>query len=61
MHDAAEAERRRGAQRERLEGEIARVEKKLANEQFVAKAPPAVVDGEREKLERFRRELAELG
>jgi valyl-tRNA synthetase len=58
--DTAEAERRRGAQREQLEGEIARAEKKLANEQFVAKAPAAVVDGERAKLERYRRELAEL-
>jgi valyl-tRNA synthetase len=59
--DSAEAERRRAAQREQLEGEIARAEKKLANEQFVAKAPAAVVDGERAKLERYRRELAELG
>jgi valyl-tRNA synthetase len=59
--DTAEAERRRASQREQLEGEIARAEKKLANEQFVAKAPAAVVDGERAKLERYRRELAELG
>jgi valyl-tRNA synthetase len=58
--DSGEAERRRAAQREQLEGEIARAEKKLANEQFVAKAPPAVVEGERAKLERYRRELAEL-
>jgi valyl-tRNA synthetase len=58
--DSGEAERRRGAQREKLEGEIARAEKKLSNEQFVSKAPAAVVDGEREKLERYRRELAEL-
>jgi valyl-tRNA synthetase len=58
--DSGEAERRRAAQREQLEGEIARAEKKLANEQFVAKAPPAVVDGERAKLERYRKELAEL-
>src|SRR3954453_16008446 len=58
--DAGEADRRRAAQRESLEREIARAEGKLANEQFVAKAPAAVVDGEREKLERYRRELAEL-
>ncbi len=58
--DTEEAERRRGAERERLEGEIRRLEGKLANEQFVAKAPPEVVDGERTKLERYRKELSEL-
>ncbi len=34
--------------------EIERIEKKLANEGFVAKAPAAVVDGERAKLEKYR-------
>jgi valyl-tRNA synthetase len=37
-------------ERERLDGEIARLEKKLANEQFVGKAQPEVVTKEREKL-----------
>ena len=32
----------------------------LANERFVAKAPAEVVEAEREKLERYRRELAAL-
>jgi valyl-tRNA synthetase len=41
----------------RLEGEISRAEGMLANERFTAKAPPEVVQAEREKLERFRREL----
>jgi valyl-tRNA synthetase len=45
------------AERERLRGEIARAEAKLGNEGFVAKAPPALVQSEREKLERLRREL----
>jgi len=45
------------AERERLRGEIARAEKMLANERFVANAPADVVDAEREKLERYRREL----
>jgi valyl-tRNA synthetase len=33
----------------------------LANERFVENAPAAVVEAEREKLERYRRELAALG
>jgi valyl-tRNA synthetase len=33
----------------------------LANERFVKNAPAAVVDAEREKLERYRQELAALG
>jgi valyl-tRNA synthetase len=32
----------------------------LANERFVANAPPEVVAAEREKLERYRRELGAL-
>ncbi|MGH3016731.1 MAG: hypothetical protein ACRDNN_17425, partial [Gaiellaceae bacterium] len=31
-----------------------------ANERFLANAPPDVVSGEREKLERYRRELDAL-
>jgi valyl-tRNA synthetase len=46
-----------GAERERLRGEIARAEKMLANERFVQNAPAEVVDAEREKLARYRREL----
>jgi valyl-tRNA synthetase len=44
----------------RLRGEVARAEGMLANERFVANAPAEVVDAEREKLERYRRELAAL-
>ncbi len=49
------------AERERLRAEIARAEKMLANDAYVAKAPPAVVAETREKLERYRRELDALG
>src|SRR3954447_5691763 len=59
--DAGEAERRRQEKRVQLEGEVARAQGKLANEQFVTKAPPEVVQAERDKLERFQAELEELG
>jgi valyl-tRNA synthetase len=49
------------AERERLQAEIARAEQMLANERFVANAPGHVVDAEREKLARYRRELDALG
>jgi valyl-tRNA synthetase len=58
--DVEAAAKRAAAQRARLEKEIARAEGKLANEGFVAKAPPAVVDAERAKLEGLRRELEGL-
>ena len=48
------------AEIERLRKEIARAEGMLANERFVQNAPAHVVDGEREKLERYRRELDAL-
>jgi valyl-tRNA synthetase len=48
------------ARRSALEAEIARAEGKLANDGFVKKAPPEVVEREREKLERFRAELESL-
>ena len=41
----------------RLEKEIARAEGMLSNESFTSRAPTDVVEAEREKLERFRREL----
>jgi valyl-tRNA synthetase len=50
----------RDAEVERLRKEVARAEGMLANERFVANAPDAVVAAEREKLERYRRELAAL-
>jgi valyl-tRNA synthetase len=49
------------AERERLRKEIARAEGMLANERFVANAPAEVVEAEREKLARYRRELDAIG
>jgi valyl-tRNA synthetase len=55
------AEQRRVAERiETLRKEIRRAEGKLANQGFVAKAPPQVVEAERTKLQRLRSELDEL-
>jgi valyl-tRNA synthetase len=50
----------RDAEVERLRKEVARAEGMLANERFASNAPAEVVDAEREKLERYRRELAAL-
>jgi valyl-tRNA synthetase len=59
--DPAEAERRLAARRESLAAEIERAEKKLANQQFVERAPADVVDEERRKLDEFRETLRSLG
>jgi valyl-tRNA synthetase len=45
------------AEKKKLEGEIERIEKKLSNEGFVAKAPAAVVDGEKAKMAKYRENL----
>ena len=42
------------------EGDVKRSEAKLGNERFVARAPEAVVNQERERLEQHRQTLAEL-
>jgi valyl-tRNA synthetase len=48
------------AEIERLEKEIRRAEGMLANDRFLEKAPADVVEAEREKLARYRRELDAL-
>jgi valyl-tRNA synthetase len=52
--------RRREARIAHLRQEIARAESKLGNQGFVSKAPPHVVQAEREKLDGLRKELEEL-
>jgi valyl-tRNA synthetase len=59
--DTGEADRRRQEKSEQLRAEIERAQGKLANEKFVSRAPEQVVQAERDKLERFRAELEELG
>ncbi|MDQ6746181.1 MAG: valine--tRNA ligase [Actinomycetota bacterium] len=54
--DLGAAQRRLAAQRAKLDAEIERSQRKLANQGFVAKAPAAVVQAEREKLARLRTE-----
>jgi valyl-tRNA synthetase len=49
------------AEIERLRQEVARAEGMLGNERFVSSAPADVVEGERMKLARYRRELDALG
>ncbi len=44
----------------RLEAEVAKAEGKLANQAFVAKAPPAVIDQERQRIAQFGATLARL-
>src|SRR4051812_12686110 len=58
--DPGAAEQRKAEQRRKLEAEIRRAEERLANEGFVAKAPPPVVEAERAKLARLQEELAAL-
>ena len=48
------------AEIDRLRNEVERAEKMLANERFVENAAPDVVEAEREKLAKYRRELDAL-
>jgi valyl-tRNA synthetase len=58
--DPDAAERKLAAERTRLEHEIERSRGKLANEGFVAKAPPHIVQAERDKLALLESELRAL-
>lgn len=59
--DADAFSQRVDARREDLRKEVQRGEKKLGNKGFVDKAPPEVVQEEREKLDAYKRELESLG
>jgi valyl-tRNA synthetase len=58
--DPEQAQARIAERTQKLRSEIERARGKLANQSFVEKAPADVVQQERDKLERFERELAEL-
>ena len=55
--DTEKEKARLEGEKKKLEGEIERIEKKLSNEGFVAKAPAAVVEGEKAKLLKYRENL----
>ena len=66
--DIAAEKLRLGKEATRLEGELVKVKAKLANEAFVAKVPPAVLEQERKRLteftatlEKIREQLVRLG
>jgi len=58
--ERARVDDKRDIEIERLRKEVARAEAMLGNEKFVSNAPAEVVAAEREKLDRYRRELAAL-
>jgi len=59
MVDFAEERERLTKEKAKLEGEVTRLEKKLSNAEFVSKAPEKVVAVEREKLEKYKTQLAD--
>ena len=60
MVDLEKEKARLQKEREKTVSEIERVEKKLANEGFVSKAPAQVIEAEREKLRRYQDTLRSL-
>ena len=52
--DIEKEKARLSAEIERIDGEIERAESKLANENFVARAPQKLVDAEREKVKKYQ-------
>ncbi|MBW8771746.1 MAG: valine--tRNA ligase [Gemmatimonadetes bacterium] len=60
MVDLAKECAKLAAERDRLAGLVANQAKKLANEQFVARAPAAVIEGERKKLAEWSEQVSKL-
>ncbi len=60
MIDTEKEKARLSAEIKKTEGEITRLSAKLGNEGFLSKAPAAVVEGEKSKLEKYRATLSAL-
>jgi valyl-tRNA synthetase len=58
--DVAAERDRLGKEEARLEGEIRKADAKLSNTSFVERAPPVVVDQEKQRLERFKSTLEQV-
>jgi len=58
--DVAAEKSRLGKEVARLNGEIAKAQGKLGNEAFVAKAPAAVIEQERQRIAQFTQTLGKL-
>ena len=60
MVDLAKECAKLAAERDRLAGMVANQEKKLGNDQFVARAPAQVIEGERQKLAEWSEQVSKL-
>jgi valyl-tRNA synthetase len=58
--DVAAEKARLAKEEQRLQGELAKAKGKLANEAFVAKAPPAVIEQERKRIAEFTGALEKI-
>jgi valyl-tRNA synthetase len=58
--DFKEEERRLAKEMEKISKELAQAQRKMANEDFLAKAPPEVVNKEKERLNSWSEKLAKL-
>ncbi|MFZ5450244.1 MAG: valine--tRNA ligase [Thermodesulfobacteriota bacterium] len=58
--DFAEEDRRLDRELQKIGKELAQAQKKMANEDFLAKAPPEVVQKEKERLENWSEKLTKL-
>ena len=47
-------------EQQKIDGEIGKIEKKLANDNFIAKAPPEVVDEQRDRLSDYQQSRTKL-